>query len=227
MRLSLISSLFHKRLFAEVIRLIDKSKVNFQGNHSPKILYYLALSYTNLGNTQLALEYLDKVIVSNLGISFNYQCHMLKGYMFTMRKDYDEAISEFEGLLHKGYESSMVYGALGHVAFHLKQNDEALTYLEKALSLDPQNINALNSLSYLLVEYNIDLTRASKCIEKALELDPRNPSYLDTYGYILFKLNKFKDAKKILEYAFTLKPHETIKQHLQSVNKALLEKKQK
>lgn len=221
MRVSVISSLFQKKLFPQVVSIIEKDIAHSKQNINPKILYFQALAYANLKNYEKALKILDKVIASNLGISYNYQCHMLKGYLHTINRDYDRAELEFNKLLLDGYESSMVYCALGHVSYCLRKKTEAVKYLEKAIELDSSNFNALNSISYVLTDYNIDLERAIRYMEYVIAENPRNPTYLDTYGYILFKIKRFREAEKILSHAYLLKSHPVIKKHLDEVQVAI------
>lgn len=223
-RLNIISSLFRKGKYVDILKTVarDIEQSQKEGTQIEQgINYYRALSLMYLKKYEEAIAALSSILESNLSLSSNYQCRMLRGYLFTCCKQYQNAEKEFLQLLDDGYESVQVYGALGHIVYHLQKKEESIDYLEKALSIDPNNKNALNSMGYILAEYNMDFEKAFACIEKVIKKDPRNTSYLDTYGYILFKKGLYEEAKRVFSMAYKMNAHPLIKEHLNIVEKVL------
>lgn len=216
MKLSLIATLFHKKEFLEVLEYLESNKhviPSLDKDQFTKVLYYKGLCYANLKKYENALEFLDACIKSNLDSSYLYQCRMLKGYMYTITNRLRLAEVEFLSLLNEGYQSARIYAAAAHVKYQLKKVSAAVRYLQKALHIDPDNINALNSMSYILADNNIKLSFALEYIGRVLHLEPQNAAYLDTYGYVLIKLRRFPEAKRVLKYALTISDHPEIKKH--------------
>jgi tetratricopeptide (TPR) repeat protein len=71
---------------------------------------------------------------------------------------------------------------------------EAEKELRKLMGEDPLNAEALNSLSYMLVERNMRLPEAVELAQRAVKIEPDNPAYLDTLGWALFKQGKTDEA---------------------------------
>lgn len=224
LHLNIITKLFQETEYKKIISLVKdellyKESLNNRKDNikelEPKICYYYALSLVKIKEYAQAIQVLNAVIEANMGIALNYQCKMIRGYVFTHCNQFRNAEKEFLKLIEDGYESVLIYSALGHIAFKLARQDDAVFYLEKALKIEPENISALNSMSFVLAEYDLDLNKAAEHIEKVLKIEPRNPIYLDTYGYILFKQAKYHEAIKVFEYAYNAYQHPLIKRHLE------------
>jgi tetratricopeptide (TPR) repeat protein len=107
---------------------------------------------------------------------------------------------------------------LGFTFDRLGQKDKALGKMEKLLTLNPNNPNALNFVGYTLVEQGKDFERAKSVLERALGLKPQDPFILDSYGWLLYRTGKRQMAMKALERAFAGKPEEgVIAEHLADV----------
>lgn len=79
---------------------------------------------------------------------------------------------------------------------------EAFEYFDLLLSLDNENIMALNNYAYYLSEENSNLDKAKNMSFKTIEKEPENSTYLDTYAWILFKMNNYSEALVYIEKAF-------------------------
>jgi tetratricopeptide (TPR) repeat protein len=180
--------------------------------------YYLGLTYARLRRWDESLLYLEQVVTSDLGFGFTYQCRMVLGYIYSETDRLRMAAWEFQRLLNDGYESAKVYTALAHVLFLEKNYSESLSKLEKALALEPENPNSLNSFGYVLAESGERLGQALMFCQRAVRLRPSNPVYLDSLGWVYYKLGRLKDAAAILRKAVLLAPERTpIKEHLKVV----------
>ena len=105
--------------------------------------------------------------------------------------------------------------------------DKAEEYYRRALSLQPENPNIMNSLAWLLIDKEININEGLELVDKTLELNPDNSAILDTKGWGLFKLGKYKEALELIEKAWNFKPiydHEVFL-HLEAAKKAVASQK--
>ena len=102
--------------------------------------------------------------------------------------------------------------------------DKAEEYLRKALSLEPQSPQRLNSLATFLIINERKVEEALGIIDKALILSPDNANYLHTKGMGLYTLGKYNEALELLEKSRDLKKpyysHE-VTTHIGEVKKAI------
>lgn len=101
--------------------------------------------------------------------------------------------------------------------------DKAEEYHQKALSLEPGNMELMNNLAWFLIDKDRDVNKGLELADKALEMDPENYLYLDTKGRGLYKKGKYREALEILEKSWVLKPiydHEILL-HLEAARKAV------
>ncbi len=63
----------------------------------------------------------------------------------------------------------------------------AMASFERALQLDPQNVNAMSGLGWIQFYWRWQFEAAGKLIRRAVELAPNNPSVLNTYATWLGK----------------------------------------
>jgi adenylate cyclase len=106
--------------------------------------------------------------------------------------------------------TSIAYMVAGAMDLTLRQYDEALSLVEKALALDPSDPACNSVLGWTLVAYG----RPKEGMDYAktgMRLDPLNPArYLALIGYGLFCLNEWQEAAEAIEKALKLNPDLTI-----------------
>ncbi|HOV38070.1 MAG TPA: tetratricopeptide repeat protein [Spirochaetales bacterium] len=184
----------------------------------PELSYYLGLCYTKLEKYDEALLYLEQVVASESGLIHLYQSRMILGFIYAVTKRYRLSEFEFRKLLEEGFESAKVYSALAYVLYMQGKPEESIPLLEKAIELEPDNANAMNSLGYILAEQDKRLATALSLCERAVSKDPKNPAYLDSLGWAHFKLGNSKDARLYLRRALESAPkNKEILQHLKVV----------
>lgn len=87
------------------------------------------------------------------------------------------------------------YSCLGDIYNQLKNHAASDSAYNKALEIDPNDVNVLNNYAYYLSLRNTNLEKAEAMSKKSNELQPNNNSYQDTYGWILYQMKKYEEAK--------------------------------
>lgn len=117
-------------------------------------------------------------------------------------------------------ESILYY--LGFLYDRLGEKDRGLATMERLLTANPSNANALNFVGYTLLDRGGDLNRAKELLQRAVALKPDDAFILDSYGWLLYRQGDRRGAMKSLEKAVALKPEEgVIAEHLADVYVAL------
>ncbi len=78
------------------------------------------------------------------------------------------------------------------------RDDEAVAVMEKALELDPDDVELNNNLGYMYADLGIELAKAERLIRKALA-ENKAEHILDSLGWVLYKQGRFADAARVFE----------------------------
>lgn len=163
-------------------------------------------SWVQLMNYKMyAHKYDEALKISEKALSYNpddLQIKYVTGIIYSMKKDYANALKQYEFVLKENAEiqtmnDADLYSSMGDANNALKNFEEAKKCYDYAVELSPNNLLALNNYAYMLAEQNMDIDKAEKMSKKAVDGDPENVSYLDTYAWICFVK---QDYKKALEY---------------------------
>jgi spermidine synthase len=76
--------------------------------------------------------------------------------------------------------------------------DSAMAAYRKAIDIDPNDSDSMNSLAWTLADVGGDLDAALRLARRATELDPSGAN-LDTLGWVYFKRGEFDRAADVLE----------------------------
>jgi tetratricopeptide (TPR) repeat protein len=189
---------------------------------TPELDYYIGLTLTQLGKYDEALFSLEKVVTSHFSFLHIMQARMVLGYIYAITGRFRLAEFEFNKVNEFGLQSSQALAALGYVFYRQKKIDESMEALKKAMELDPNNSNAINSLGFIYAEENRNVMEAVSLCRKAVEAGPKNPAYLDSLGWALFKQGNHLEAKATLRKALDLAPgNKEIAAHMRQVLDAL------
>ena len=197
----------------EEFLLVDKDP-----SDSPDLSYYFGICYTNLEKYDEALLYLEQVVTSHTDILLVYQCRLILSYIYSITGRFKLAEFELRELVAAGFESAQIYGTFSYITYSQKLVDKSLEYLRKAVELEPDNPNVLNSLGYILANEGINSEESIISCKKAVKLKNEYPAYLDSLGWAYFKAGKYTEALNYLRKAFTLaNGNKIISAHLRSV----------
>jgi len=104
--------------------------------------------------------------------------------------------------------------------------DKAEEYYRKALSLDPENRNRMNSLGYFLIDKDVNINEGLELAEKVLKLNPDAMNASHNKGWALYKQGKYQEALVFLQKGWDLRmknvyyDHTTFL-HLEAAKKAV------
>jgi putative PEP-CTERM system TPR-repeat lipoprotein len=102
---------------------------------------------------------------------------------------------------------------IGGLSMRKNDKESARTHYEKVLAKAPENIVALNNLSWLYLETDID--RAYQLAEKASKAAPEDAGIMDTMGWVLVKQGKNEQGIPLIQKALAKYPESpVIRYHL-------------
>lgn len=185
---------------------------------NPELSYYLGLCYFRMERYDDALLHLEQVVTMYPDFLHLYQCRLLLAVIYSITERYSLSEYEIKQLLEGGYESPQVFSVYSFVLYQQGKMDESLEYIAKAMELDPENANVLNSSGYLHAERGQRLDEALDLCKRAVRKEPEQPAYLDSLGWVYFKLGKYREAHRYIKKASQIADdHPVIRSHLQKV----------
>ncbi len=125
----------------------------------------------------------------------------LQGSVYERQKKYDLAEQAFRQVLQQDPNNSMTLNYLGYMMadrnVHL---EEALTLVKKALDLDPQNYNYIDSLGWVYFKLG-NYDQAEENLRRAADKSPNDATIQDHLGELYARTNRFKLAAAHWEHA--------------------------
>lgn len=129
-----------------------------------------------------------------------------RGDTFLIRKNYQDAITEFYRALAIKFNDYMIYNKIG-LTYQLAQNfKQAKKAYEKAKKIDPNRIEAINNLGtvfYLQGKYG----KAVRNYKKVIEINPNLATVYQNMGTAYFSMKKYDLGFKAFKEAYRLDPH--------------------
>ncbi|MGW5982715.1 tetratricopeptide repeat protein [Bacillus mycoides] len=183
--------LYHCTIDYDFLQGIEKfEKVihffNNPENEDPEFFFHLALTYTNIFNTKMALVYVEKSLaIFNNKLFFNrsLECHLLLGVNYGRLKEYSKAIEIYNRIINvaNSLEYRTIYikalHNLGYIYSKLKNYEESISYYTQTLnyldSTSESYLNVLVELATVLKEHG-QLQTALKWINIGLEQSSKN-----------------------------------------------------
>lgn len=119
---------------------------------------------------------------------------------------YEDAIQLIDGHFSGESSSSWALMQRGHMLWHLKRNDEAITALEQAIRLEPGLAEAHSFLGCVMA----DLGRTQEALafhDRAIQLSPEVAPYRNYRGNALIDLGQLQDAIVEFDRSISLDPN--------------------
>lgn len=107
--------------------------------------------------------------------------------LFERRQELPKSAEVLWKALQKWPDNTEAMYRYGVVLERMKNHTEAFALMEKILTIDPANPDALNFVGYSLADDGRDIERALDLINRALLVTPDNPYYLDSLAWAYFK----------------------------------------
>ena len=160
----------------------------------------------NLGKTEEAIADYDKALEQlpeNRGILFN------KALALESVKEYGRARAAFDSLLvhHPSFDGAY----LGRARLNLQTGDtvSAVSDIDKALSINKNNVNAYVMRADIAIHSNRDYARALGDMDEAIKLQPRYAGYFINRAFLRYNLDDYYGAMSDYDYAIQLEPLNT------------------
>jgi Flp pilus assembly protein TadD len=136
---------------------------------------------------------------------FNLETITNLGYVFYLRKDFENAKETFLNVLSEEPDFAFALNNLSATYGQLNDWNEALKFSEKAVKKQPNEITFINTQALNLLETN-EIEQATEFINKALKLQPANPYSLRNLGLLQLKREEFELAATTLQGVETMNP---------------------
>jgi len=116
------------------------------------------------------------------------------GSVYDKQKKFGEAEAAFHQILDREPDNAAALNYLGYMlADRGERLDESVTYLKKAVQIDPENGSYLDSLGWAYFKAD-QLQLAEDNLRKAADQLKMNSVIQEHYGELLFKLGRYNDA---------------------------------
>jgi len=142
-----------------------------------------------------------------------YQLHDYADFLKT-NENYKESINYYNKVLNIIDRQHFLYAKAMHgrgVAYERNnQWKEAEKDLLDSLDVKPNQAHVINYLAYSWIEQGINVEKSMKMLNQANELKKNDGYIVDSLGWAFFKLKKYADAEKYLEFAVILMPADPV-----------------
>jgi len=143
----------------------------------------------------------------------------------------NEFIEKYKSILKESsVPEASIMTNVANIFWQSELLDKAESYFKQALSLEAVAIDGVNLLAYFLIDSDRDIVEGLKLIDNVLEKSPIDYNYLHTKGWGLYKLNKYQEAKDLLQKSWDLRMDKatynyTAYLHLEAAKKAVANQK--
>ncbi|MGE3318058.1 MAG: tetratricopeptide repeat protein [Candidatus Berkiella sp.] len=132
-------------------------------------------------------------------------------------KHFKEALALInENMQHMPDDVELLY-ARSLVADQLDEINLAEKDLKTIIKLQPNHVDALNALGFMLANKTQRFDEAKNYLMTALKISPNNPSVLDSVGWLYYKMGNYPQSLETLKKAAKLMPDAEIAAHLGEV----------
>lgn len=178
-------------------------KIIRDGTKSPDIYRMAITAHIKLKHYQEANQLQKQQInlIGNINTSDRTNMAILKCHI----DGYDEGIKYCAHLLQLYGENITIYNIFGNALTETGRTEEALVYLDSALKVNPQFIEALITRAYTKIKLGM-LEEANTDIEAAMAIDNTNPVVWRNSGLYNYHMWRYEQAIQCLEKALELDP---------------------
>lgn len=182
---------------SKAIQLAPESHLYY--GHRAFYFYSLKMPDNAIRDNDSALKYSgqnDTLICNNL---------LDRGNAKKMKRDFRGAYEDYIAIYKKDSSNYAALISLGGVLDDLGRNKEAIQYLKKAISLQPDLKEAYGNLGFRYLDDG-NYTESIKLFNKVLELEPEDPLGFNNRGFAKYKLKDLEGALKDINKSIQLYP---------------------
>ena len=184
----------------DISAYIRKNPQEYEG-YNKRVAYF-----RETGDYENALCDLKKMI----RISPSPDVFNMCGYLHAANKKYEKAISDFKIACRISPNDVKASEGIGETLYLQNRKEEAVTWLEKAVSLNSTNVNTYFFIG-LFGQENKNFTKAISNYEKGINLKTAVSSALFcNLGICYCCINEFEEAQKYLEKSLVINPNEIV-----------------
>jgi len=139
---------------------------------------------------------------------FNYEELIKTGESLVSQEKYYHALLYYKKAVELR-NSAEIHNKIGHSYYMLGKYEEALTWFDKALEIEPTFIKSLFNIGttfLILVQHE----RALTWFYKALEIDPKSYFVLTNTASVLENLERYEEAIRMYDKALEINPSEIV-----------------
>jgi len=167
------------------------------------------------GQLETAIKHLHSIQVNSDNEKFSLI--QVEAELLIEYKHYEQAMATYNRALENNPENVDLLYLRALLAEQIGQFDQLERDLRQILSIDPNNVQAMNALGYSLADVTDRHDEALQLIKKALELRPEDYYILDSMGWVLYKMGNYVEAIRYLRKALAQKEDSEVMAHLGEV----------
>lgn len=210
---------YHLGQVAEMEKQLDEAlswynKVNMGASYL-NAQARIAVILDKQGFLDKALEHLRTVSVSDSEDAVALV--QLEAELLVDHKRYADAMTVYDAALAKHPKNVDLLYMRAMLAEKMNRLEQLEQDLRQVLTIEPQNVQALNALGYTLADRTNRYQEAYDLVKKALELHPEDHYILDSMGWVSYRLGKNQEAIEYLRKAQAKKADPEIAAHLGEV----------
>ncbi len=152
-----------KKAISQFINAIDNDNTKNAWMYELGLIYYNQEQYPN------ALKYFQLAV--NAGYNRTNDFNENFGFAQLYARDTDNGLKTLTSLLEKKPNNKELLGNIASALYATAKYDDALSYYEKLLSLDPKNASALY-MAGMTFQKKGEKEKGQKICDKAIEMDP-------------------------------------------------------
>lgn len=145
------------------------------------------------------------------------QLYMIEADTLLKNNDATRSLAALNEAIAKYPDQPELYLARSLLQEKLGNLTAAEADLRFVLAKQPDNVDALNALGYILANNNQKLDESQQLLARALTLRPEDPAILDSMGWVLYRMGRTEEAVFRLKKSFNLNPNDEVAAHLGEV----------
>lgn len=189
---------FEAGAFYNVLEDLDYYEKAFPDTIPPKVLRGLSLA--RLKRYDEALNLFSLIIRKD---SLNAEHHINRGTLHYYRQEFDLARNDLQKALELDDSKSQSYNTLAMISADENSPDQAMEFIEKALTRAPNDPHYLNNRGYIHILKG-NLAEAEKDINESMVREPDNPWVYRNKGIIYFETNDLVSAERMFRQVLSM-----------------------